>query len=82
MNEPIEPEFCWAAFCTFGVPRPFILPSGVRSHAALVREHLGEVWAQDGETPSQGWRRAYRAGWRVIRVKVEASTPLSIGREA
>lgn len=31
---------------------------------------IGEAWANIGETPEQGWQRAYRHGWRARRVEI------------
>lgn len=68
----IRPEYAWAAFATEGSPYPFIHAGAVRSIAAGCRAYIGEAWAHEGETVQQGWKRARRNGWRIIRVKITA----------
>jgi hypothetical protein len=60
----------WAAFWPNGTPHPFILVHTTRSTRREACECVGVSWAREGETPMQGWRRAYRDGCRVIRVIV------------
>ena len=31
---------------------------------------VGSTWAHDDETFQQGWQRAYRRGWRAVKVMV------------
>lgn len=69
----MKPEFAWAAIALQGIPRPFLLNSSVRATRAEVQEFIGSVWSYEGETIQQGWRRAYRRGWRAVRVVVEVS---------
>lgn len=71
----IRPEAAWACFCPFGRPYPFIHENSVRSTRADAQEYLGTTRAQDDETWRQGWRRAYRSGWRCIKVTVSAGAP-------
>jgi hypothetical protein len=75
----VEPVYGWAAFHPGGMPEPFIHSGAVRSYAREVRDYIGEAWRRhSGETHAQGWRRAYRAGWRVIRVQI---SPAGEGEE-
>jgi hypothetical protein len=71
----IRPEVAWACFCTNGSPYPFIHNNTVRSMREDSQKYLGEAWAHSGETWQQGWRRAYRRGWRCIKVTVSAPSP-------
>lgn len=64
-------EFVWAAFCTDGSPRPFINPNSIRGSRREAQEYIGKAWARPGETPMQAWKRAYRNGWRAVRVVVD-----------
>ena len=66
----VRPEKAYACLCTFGIPRPFIHTTRVSWHAHEARAYIGVAWARAGETVQQGWRRAYKAGWRLIRVEV------------
>lgn len=66
-------EPAWAAFCTFGSPRPFIHTGAVNSTRREVQECIGKDFARSGENPAQGWKRAYRAGWRAIRVTIDVA---------
>lgn len=36
-----------------------------------LRNEIGKVHAKKGEGPAQGWRRAYRKGWRIVPAIVE-----------
>lgn len=67
----IQPEKAWAAFCTTGTPRPFIYADLVRDRQDPIRQYLGNAHAKPSDLDyMQGWRRAYRKGWRIIRVEV------------
>lgn len=70
MTNPIEPVTAWAAVCTTGSPRPFIHADTVHDLAADARGVIGSAWRRFGETRQQGWKRAYRKGWRVVRVEI------------
>lgn len=65
-----QDEFAWACACTQGSPYPFIHENSVRRTRCESQCTLGAVWAREGETFMQGWKRAYRRGWRCIRVKI------------
>lgn len=68
-----QPEKAWAAFCTTGSPRPFIYTDLVRDRQDPIRMHLGKAHSKPSDWDyRQGWRRAYRKGWRIIRVEVVA----------
>jgi hypothetical protein len=58
----------WAAYF---VPREYLHEGTVRRHQREVRDIIGKVWTREDETPQQGWMRAYRAGWRVVRVTIQ-----------
>ncbi len=63
----------WACFATQGVPshpNPFIAVASVRDIRERSQKYMGGVWANDGETWKEGWRRAHEAGWRCIEVNV------------
>lgn len=47
---------------------PWLSTASIRSSRAGVHETIGMWWAREGETWQQGWRRAYRKGWRAVRV--------------
>jgi hypothetical protein len=66
-----ETEFAWAPAWSNGSPRPFILPYLTRNTRREACIAFGETWRRKGETPMQGWRRAYRRGARCIRVRIE-----------
>lgn len=63
-------EFAWACACTDGSPHPFIHENSVRTNRRDAQACLGEAWRHEGETVEQGWKRAYRRGWRCIRVLI------------
>lgn len=63
-------EFAWACACIAGMPHPFIHENSIRSSRADAQSCLGRAWMREGETLRQGWKRAYRNGWRCIRVRV------------
>lgn len=67
-------EVAWAAFATHGSPRPFIHVHSVGPYREGVQRYVGKVHAREGETWRQGWRRAYRKGWRAIRVLVDTDS--------
>ena len=64
-------EYGWAAFCTNGIRKPFIHVNSVRYTRKEVLRYMGKSWARDGERPWQGWKRAYRNGWRCVRVSID-----------
>lgn len=66
----IRPELAWAAVCFVGQPRPFIHEDTTRTSVADTRQCIGKHYAREGETWQQGWRRAFRCGWRCRRVLV------------
>lgn len=68
----MTPATAWCAYCTQGRPAPFLHVNTVRDRQAPVRDKIGDFWRREGETLQQGWKRAYRAGWRVVKVKVIA----------
>lgn len=71
MTKTIQPEWAWAALCIQGKPRPFINPYSVRVYRQDVHEHIGGYHRlREGETWREGWKRAYREGWRAVRVRV------------
>lgn len=42
----------------------------VADHRDDVIRYVGEAWMRDGENYRQGWRRAYRQGYRAVKVNV------------
>lgn len=63
--------FGWAAVAPdWGSPPNFIHVDSVRQNRADAQARIGEAWARNGETPMQGWKRAYRSGWRCCRVAI------------
>jgi hypothetical protein len=70
MGTEYRDEFTWAAAWSNGSPRPFILTSTVNSLRSKIVEDIGSIFKRDGETARQGWKRAYRMGCRIIRVRV------------
>jgi hypothetical protein len=65
-----KPEKAWACVCPYGSPRPFIHVGTLEPTRADAMENVGAAWARTGETPREGWKRAYKAGWRTSRVVV------------
>lgn len=62
--------FAWAAVAPHGHPTPYICTGAVRRSRSEAAHEIGAVWADD---PRVGWKRAYRRGYRVIRVRVSAA---------
>ena len=72
MANPIyRDEFAWAAAWSNWSPRPFIIASSIRDTRSSVVEDIGAHWMRDGQTPQQGWKRAYREGCRIVRVRIQ-----------
>lgn len=65
-----QPEFAWAMAWSNAEPRPFIAMATVAFSRKEIVENVGRQFARNGETPQQGWQRAYRRGARIIRVMV------------
>jgi len=63
-------DYGWAACWPKGTPGPFIIISTASLTRRGACESVGKSWQREGETAMQGWRRAYRAGCRVIRVRI------------
>jgi hypothetical protein len=64
----------WAAITPkWGYPPMAIHIDSVSDTRVRAQECIGEAWAHEGETARQGWKRAYRAGWRAKRVAVRLS---------
>jgi hypothetical protein len=73
----IRQTAAWAAQAPdWASPPRYLSPNTVRRTRADAQAASGEVWAESGETPAEGWKRAYRAGWRVVRVRVIAEDDL------
>ena len=66
-----KPTMAWAAVATQASPRPWIHNGAIYSRRPEACRRIGEAWmyAKD-RTWRDGWRRAYRAGWRVVKVTV------------
>ena len=71
MTIPLDIVPAWACVALHGCPEPFIHSGTVRSLRADSQECLGNAYARENETLRQGWKRAYRDGWRCQRVIVE-----------
>jgi len=75
MGDPIyRDELAWAAAWSNGSPHPFIITNSVRYTRSAVIEYLGAHWARQDETEGQGWKRAYRQGCRIVRVRIQHAT--------
>lgn len=57
----------WASVF-LGEPTPFI--HMVDDRQSVLRLDLGEAWRNKGETAKEGWKRAYKGGWRILPVNV------------
>jgi hypothetical protein len=67
--------FGWACVSPDDASPPnFILTNSVRNDRSSSQAYLGEAWAHEDETPHQGWRRAYRWGWRCKRVAIRLAS--------
>ena len=63
--------FGWAAIAPdWGSPPNFVHIDSASSRRSDAQDYIGKAWAREGETPRQGWKRAYRAGWRCRRVAI------------
>ncbi len=71
----IRSEPAWACFATDGRPYPFIHSNSVSDTREDAQMYMGGTWVHDDETWQQGWRRAYRHGWRCVKVTVSAGAP-------
>lgn len=64
--------FGWAAVAPeWASPPHFIHINSVSDTRVEAQAHIGRAWVHDGEPPAQGWKRAYRRGWRCRRVAVK-----------
>ncbi len=72
MTDPIkyQPEKAWACVWPNGSPKPFIIVHSTWPSRLWSQSVVGQEWAHIGETERQGWKRAYRAGCRCVRVTV------------
>lgn len=61
---------CWAAYCSHGNPGPFVSEYTIRARREDVQKEIAESNCLKGEGWRAGWRRAYREGWRAIKVRV------------
>lgn len=69
MDDPFY--FGWAAIAPdWASPPNFIHVSSINDRRVEAQAYIGEAWAKEGETPDQGWQRAYRRGWRCRRVAI------------
>ncbi|MBN9317976.1 MAG: hypothetical protein J0I99_19725 [Devosia sp.] len=48
-------------------------PHSIRWDAADVMVWMGRLYAQDGETPVQGWERAKERGWTIYPVRIRGN---------
>lgn len=69
-----KPEYAWACISPNLPSRSGFIHNGtVRDTRVDAQEQIGRVWARHGETCQQGWKRAYRAGWRCKRVVIQVN---------
>lgn len=69
--------FAWACVAPHWASPPyFIYTNTVRDRREDAQACIGAAHARDGETPRQGWKRAYRRGWRCRRVAVRLGEPV------
>lgn len=68
----VKPVFAWGALALHGNPYPFILTGSVKPTREDTQRYMADAWALPAHTIwQQGWKRAYRKGWRAVRVKIE-----------
>ena len=82
--QPYDADVCWAVKATHGQPHPFIYASVTGRRREDVQRQWGKLFFRDGDiTWRDGWRRAYREGWRAIRVQLVpfGATPQPEGKE-
>lgn len=60
----------WAALCSQGRPGPFVNEYTIHARREDVHKDIGGGNSRAGEDWRAGWRRAYREGWRAIKVRV------------
>lgn len=65
----IEPAYGWAVVAP-GCGRPEIEAGSVRSRRVEAQDYIGAIFRRRDEPVRVGWRRAYRIGWRCIRVRI------------
>lgn len=67
----VEPMDAWAATLTWKDGRVYMDPYSIRPNAGTVRDVIARDFADRFDIPMKAaWRRAYRQGWRVIRVQI------------
>lgn len=71
----VEPVYGWAVVMPDGTTEQVLLPTELGKHSVSrfgeeqsVQRETGRWW--DPADPAEGWKHAYRAGWRVIRVQI------------
>ena len=60
----------WAAYCSHGRPYPFINEYSIHPRRLDVITDIGNGNRMGSEDWRGGWRRAYREGWRAVKVRV------------
>lgn len=64
----IKPERAFGAVCLNGIPQAFIAIFTIHMSAGGVRNAVAKHHQEPGDTLADGWKRAYKRGWRVRRV--------------
>lgn len=63
-----DPVHAWAAVAPDGA----IEPNTLATRAGTARSEVSNwLFREPNESHRQGWRRAYRAGWRVVPVEIK-----------
>lgn len=66
-----RPFYGWAATLTWKDGRTYLDRQSIRPSAWETRDFIASDFAARFDIPTKAaWRRAYRAGWRVIRVQI------------
>lgn len=61
----------WAAIAPeWATPPRFIHDGLIRNRRDQIVDAMGAAWRRDNESVRQGWKRAYRHGWRIKRVRI------------
>ena len=69
----VQDETAWVCVAIHGKPRPFVHSNTVRDRRKASQECIASAFTHPGEAfskgwISKGWKRAYRKGWRCVRV--------------
>jgi len=70
-----EPTKAWALQWPEWTDPSYQIDPVTGSTRADITKRGGRSFMFDGETPQQGWKRAYRKGYRAVRVTVTKDQP-------